>query len=225
MHKKFSFVVLIPARGGSKRIKNKNLKLLCGKPLIDYTIDTAINSGLKKNKIYVSSDSNLIKKHCYKRNVSVIDRPKKFAKDTSSTFSVIKHFIDNISERFDFLILLQPTSPLRTSATLKKSISLIKNKNDCLISVQLNDFHLWEIFENYVNPRFKLRMRTQKLKDKVREDGSIYILPYDDLRRKSNTLGMGIPSNKKIKYIISKKEESIEIDDNEDFKICSKLIS
>ena len=157
--------------------------------------------------------------------MSVIDRPKKFAKDTSSTFSVIKHFIDNISERFDFLILLQPTSPLRTSATLKKSISLIKNKNDCLISVQLNDFHLWEIYKNYVNPRFKLRMRTQKMKDKVREDGSIYILPYDDLRRKSNTLGMGIPSNKKIKYIISKKEESIEIDDNEDFKICSKLIS
>ena len=100
--KKFKFLVLIPARGGSKRIKNKNLKILNGKPLIDYTINTALKSKFHKNDIYVSSESDKIEKYIKSKKISFIKRPKELAKDTSSTFSVIKHFVQNIDKDFDF---------------------------------------------------------------------------------------------------------------------------
>ena len=224
MQKKFKFLVLIPARGGSKRIKNKNLKILNGKPLIDYTINTALKSKFHKNDIYVSSESDKIEKYIKSKKISFIKRPKELAKDTSSTFSVIKHFVQNIDKDFDFLVLLQPTSPLRKNTTLSNAINMVRKNDDCIISVQINDHHLWRIKGNYVFPKFEKRERTQLLQENVREDGSIYILPKKYLFNSKNILGMGIPNGKKIKYVISNKIESFEIDDIEDFQICSKLI-
>ena len=103
-------VIIIPARGGSKRIKNKNILKLGNLTLIEHTILHALNSKLKKN-IYISTDSTKIKLICKKYPVKVIDRPKKISNDYSSSEDALIHALDNIPFSPDYVVFLQCTSP------------------------------------------------------------------------------------------------------------------
>ena len=132
------FVALIPARGGSKGLKKKNLYPVNNKPLISWTIESAISSHYLE-QIFVSSDDNSILEIASKEGVNCIERPANLAEDTSSMESVIMHSIEQIDKQgigFKYLILLQPTSPLRDSKDIdlacKKFIQL---KANSLISV------------------------------------------------------------------------------------------
>ena len=130
-------IAIIPARGGSVSIPDKNICLLNGKPLINYTIDAAKKS--KIDKIYVSTDSEKISRIVKKENIEVIFRPKELATDTSSTLSVIQYCLKRISNcKIDFVMTLQPTSPLRTFNHINESIELFINNNeaDSLVSIQ-----------------------------------------------------------------------------------------
>lgn len=131
-------LAIIPARKGSKRLKNKNIKNFCGKPLIQWTIDQAINCSLI-DKVFVSTDSEIIKNISIKTGAEVpFLRPDNLSQDNSSTNECIIHFLENIKEHYDIIVLLQTTSPLRQSFHISESIQkFISTDNiESLVSVK-----------------------------------------------------------------------------------------
>ena len=125
------------ARGGSKRLKNKNLRLVNKKPLIWYSITLA--KKIKKiSKIFVSTDSKTIIKYSKKLNVNIIKRPKILAADKSNEILSWKHAIEyaqNNFGKFDFFLCLPTTSPLRTVADIKKIIKALSKNFDLSIGI------------------------------------------------------------------------------------------
>jgi len=114
---------IIPARAGSKRLKGKNMYPLKGKPLIEYTIDAALNSRyLSKSNLYVTTDCERIKDLCKSKRVKVIDRPDALAQDHIWTQDVIDHAIDTIKNLHpeDIILILQANSPQITSEIIDK---------------------------------------------------------------------------------------------------------
>ncbi|HAS1172129.1 TPA: acylneuraminate cytidylyltransferase family protein, partial [Enterobacter cloacae] len=118
-------IALIPARGGSKRLPDKNIKLLNGKPLIAWTIIAARESGLFDD-IIVSTDSENIASLAKKFGANVpFIRPQNLSDDTATTAEVVRHAVDFIQQAekvsIDIICLLQPTSPLRTATHIKEA--------------------------------------------------------------------------------------------------------
>ena len=136
-------LVIIPARGGSKGVPQKNIKLLGGKPLIAHAIACALGSK-KATKIVVSTDDDAIASAANQYPIEVVKRPSELAEDDSNVVTAVTYTYDYLKEDFDIIVLLQPTAPLRTSADLDAVIDLLeKNKNaDGVISVvPMDDVH------------------------------------------------------------------------------------
>jgi CMP-N,N'-diacetyllegionaminic acid synthase len=118
-------VALIPARGGSKGLPGKNVRLLAGKPLIQHTIVAALQCPLV-DTVTVSTDDAAIRQASEAAGATVLERPAKLATDTASTMDVVRHFLDEYREKHgnwpESLVLLQPTSPLRTMAHLSEAL-------------------------------------------------------------------------------------------------------
>ena len=115
---------IIPARGGSKGIKRKNLKEILGKPLVAYSIEAGVNSKLI-TKVVVSTEDSEIKEISLKYGAEVIDRPIELAKDETKTAPVMKHVLNELEKdgyKPDYVVLLQPTSPQRNSEFLDKAL-------------------------------------------------------------------------------------------------------
>ncbi len=227
MSKKINKITaLIPARAGSKGIINKNLKKINGIPLLALTITAALNSNYIKNVI-VSTDSNKIANIAKKYGATVLGlRPKKFSRDTSTTESVIKHYLKNWSNQDDTLVLLQPTSPIRKKDTLDKAIKKFFNgKYDSFLSIsRVKNHYLWKIKKKSASPQYDInkRLRRQDMNDSnftYYENGSIYIFSAKKFLKFENRL-FG-----KIGYLILDKLESIDIDDETDIKIANSLIN
>ena len=108
---------VIPARGGSKGIPRKNIKLLNNRPLISYSIQSALNSDL--DKVVVSTDDEEIAEYSSSEGVEVIIRPDSLSKDDSPTLPVLQHVKEVIGDVFDSMVTLQPTSPFRKIYTYK----------------------------------------------------------------------------------------------------------
>jgi len=141
--KKKKFIAIIPARSGSKGLKNKNILNVSGHPLISYSIQAAKESKFI-NKIFVTTDGEKIAKISKSYGAEVIKRPKKLSGDKLSIELVVAHAVDEIEKRinfiFDNIVLLQPTSPLRSAKDIDRAISIfIKKKSDSLFySLNLN---------------------------------------------------------------------------------------
>ncbi len=130
-------IFLICARGGSKGIKNKNIKKINGKSLVERSIDFAKKFN---KKIYLSTESEKIKKEGYRKNINVIHRPKILARDKSSEILVWRHFVKYLKKKNiknSFFISLPPTAPLRSTSTVRKAIYHFK-KNDFDLVVVIN---------------------------------------------------------------------------------------
>ena len=132
-------LALIPARGGSKGIKNKNIIDLCGKPLIQYSIDAAKNSKYVDD-VVVSTDSELIAEIAKKIGADVpFIRPAEFAQDKSKSSDVVIHAVNALKQmgrEYDCVVFLQPTQPLRTSEDIDNSISIFyRNNRKSVLSV------------------------------------------------------------------------------------------
>jgi CMP-N,N'-diacetyllegionaminic acid synthase len=130
---------VIPARGGSKGIPRKNIKLLNGKPLIHYTIN-AVRGIVEDSRIYVSTDDAEIKLVAEQTGLNVpFIRPGQFATDTASTRDVLLHaeaYADNCRTQVDTIILLQPTSPFRGRNHILEAMQLYKKDLDMVVSVK-----------------------------------------------------------------------------------------
>ena len=176
-----SFLAIIPARGGSKRLPRKNLLDLCGKPLIAWSIEAGIKSKYL-DAIVLSSDDSEILKIGEDYKIQTIKRPQKLASDIASSVDVVKHVIKNL-ESYEYIVLLQPTSPLRDNSHIDEAIELLENKNaDAIISVcEMDHSPLWSntLNENLSMQDFLnkdvLQKRSQDLDKYYRLNGAIYI--------------------------------------------------
>ena len=212
---------IIPARAGSKRIKNKNLIQIKKKPLLQYSIESAIKSK-KINKVFVSSDGKGILDFAKKFKVNILKRSKKISKDNTSTERVIDDFISELkilNDLPDYIVLLQPTSPFRNNNDIDNSINLLlKNRFDSLFSGCLNKNLFWIDKKKYPRPlnyNYEKRAMEQSFKGQIMENGSIYV--FDSKKYKGCRL-FG-----KIGYYLMNKTNSIQIDDIEDVKIANKI--
>lgn len=223
--KKKKITALIPARGGSKGIKNKNLRIVGGKKLISYSISSALKSRYI-DKVVVSTDSLKIANYS-KKNGAIIPglRPSIYSKDSSSTESVISHYIKNWISEDEIIILLQPTSPIRSSATIDKAITKFFNgKYDSLLSLsKVKNNFIWKLKGKLSIHKYDIKNRKRRQDIKIEdsifyENGSIYIFSVNKFRKHQNRL-FG-----KIGSIILDKYESIDIDDKDDLKIAKSII-
>jgi len=217
-------ISIIPARGGSKRIPKKNIKLLAGRPLIAYTIKASLGSKLISNTI-VSTDDEEIADIAKKNGAEVIMRPKELAKDDSPTEQAMIHVIELLQKqgyKVDYVVLLQPTSPLRGTDIIDKGINLVLESDiDSVLSVcEIQNYYLTGYFaEDYYKIEYDKRPFSHAMPKKYRENGAMYITKKDILIKNKNRLGG------KIKAIVMNEIDSIDVDNEEDFRLVEKIIS
>lgn len=226
MYQGKSYLAVIPARGGSKRLPRKNVLDLCGKPLIAWSIEAALKS-LYIDKVVVSSDDEEILDISEFFGASILKRPNVLASDVATTFDTIKHVIDNL-EKYDYIILLQPTSPLRTCKHIDEAIEILESKNaDAVVSVcEMDHSPLWSntLPEDGSMNKFLrdeiLNKRSQDLERYFRLSGAIYICKIEKLlEEKSFFLKENI-----FAYVMDRKS-SVDIDDEIDLIYANILIS
>ncbi|MDH1977193.1 cytidylyltransferase domain-containing protein [Aliarcobacter butzleri] len=226
MYKNKTFLAIIPARGGSKRLPRKNVLDLCGKPLIAHTIE----AGLKSNyidKVIVSSDDKEILEISKKFGAKTVKRPDELASDIATTFDAIKHTIDNNIDKYDYVVLLQATSPLRNEKHIDEAIELLEEKKaNAIISVcEMEHSPLWSnTLPDNGNMKGFLRdeilnKRSQDLEKYYRLNGAIYICRTDKLLEEKTF----ILKDEIYAYKMSRKF-SIDIDEEIDFKMAEILI-
>ena len=211
--------MIIPARGGSKGLPGKNIKDLCGKPLIAYSIDVA-RAFTDDENICVSTDSEEIKQVVEQYGLKVpFLRPDYLATDTATSDDVLIHAVNYYREQygrtFKKLLLLQPTSPLRTKEDVEGAIRLYRDDIDMVVSVMKS--HAPAVLcqdddQGYVQLTYnKKALGRQQLPDMYEFNGAVYVMSVDALLEKKMA-----GFTKIVKYVMSK-EHSIDIDDIYDF--------
>ena len=213
-------LVIIPARAGSQRIKNKNIKKLNGKPLVEYSIDHA-KSIFDNHKICVTTDCTKIKNIALQKGLDVpFLRPKELSSDTSPTQDAIMHAIDWYEKNQyipDVVILLQPTSPLRDINDIKKAMEIFNMSIDMVVSVKKSKSNpYYNLFEEENGFLYKSKKstvtRSQDGPEVWEFDGSIYIINVKSLKDKQIK-----DFTKIIKYEIKNPLRSVDVDDIIDF--------
>ena len=225
MYKGKSFLAIIPARGGSKRLPNKNMLNLAGKPLLCWSIKAALQSKYI-NKVVVSSDTQEILNISKQEGAETIKRPDYLSSDGATTFDAIKHTIESL-QPYDYIVLLQPTSPLRNALHVDEAIELLERKKaDAIISVCESEHSpLWAntldktlSLSNFIDESI-ISKRSQELERYYHLNGAIYICDTKKLlEQKEFFLKENI-----FAYIMDKKS-SVDIDEDIDFKLAELLL-
>jgi CMP-N,N'-diacetyllegionaminic acid synthase len=231
MYKGKTYLAIIPARGGSKRLPDKNILNLSGKPLIAWTIEAALGSNYI-DRVVVSTDDQKIANISKKYGADVpFMRPDELATDVATSVDVVLHSLDEVEandKKYDYVILLQPTSPLRTWKNIDKSINILQSKkSDAVISVcEVDHNPLWANsipedgdLSNFLDKSI-VNKRSQDLEHCYRINGAIYICDIDRLKVNKNFF---LTSNC-IAYKM-KRSESIDIDIDIDMNLASLYLS
>lgn len=225
-------VAIIPARGGSKRVPNKNIKKLLSKPLIAYTIESALKSK-KVDRVIVSTDDKEISEISKKYGAEVpFIRPLYLATDTAHTPPVIKHAVEflekNEGYKVDVLVTLQATSPLRTAKQIDEAIDkFLKENVDSLVSIKEADFPpfwLFKIEKNKLVPFIQKKginyflKESQELPKVYQPNGAIYITKKSLLLKKCELMGGKISG-----YLMDHKS-SLDVDNLLDLKFIELVM-
>ena len=218
MEKLTDTLFVITARGGSKGLPGKNIKELCGKPLIAYSIDVA-RAFVNDEHICVSTDSEEIKKVVEDYGLSVpFIRPDYLATDTATSYDVLVHAVNFFKEQgreYSKLILLQPTSPLRSVDDVAGSLALYRDDIDMVVSVTKSHAPAVLCQDNedgYVQLVYNVKATgRQQLQEMYEFNGAVYVMNVQSLLEKGI-----IGFTKKVKYVMSK-ENSVDSDDIYDF--------
>lgn len=223
-------LAIIPARGGSKGVPKKNIRPLAGKPLIAYSIEQAKESKYI-SRVIVSTESEEIAEVARKWGAEVIKRPEELARDETPTIDVIIHVLDYLKKEEKYIpnivVLLQPTSPLRTSEDIDGAIELFLNAQDCLSLVSVTEFDhppFWamKIEDNFLKPLFcekYFRMRRQDLPKAYKPNGAVFISTPRVLYEYRTFY-----TPKTIAYVMPP-ERSIDIDTEFDFLLAEFLLT
>jgi len=223
MNVKKNILIVIPARGGSKGIPRKNLRLLSGKPLIYYIVKTAKESKYKPS-IYVSSDDDEILNTAVKFKVNTHKRDLKISDDKTTLDPVIYdcylHAKSVECKEYDIIITLQPTSPLLSTKSLDLAIDkMIKENNiDTLISARDNTHLSWKKINNKFKPDYKRRLNRQYLTPQFTETGG-FLITRSSIISEENRIG------KNVELIILDNNEAIDIDSYEDWNLCDYYLN
>jgi CMP-N-acetylneuraminic acid synthetase len=221
-------LTIIPARGGSKGIKNKNIKILDGKPLIKYSLDIA-KKIVHISDICISTDSKKIKSIIKKDSINFYGyRPKNLSGDASLTIDVVKYelkkFQKIFKKKYEYILLLQPTCPIRNINHLKIIINTVmskKNNYDSGVSVKKIDANhpfRMKVFkknylENFMGTKKEDMRPRQKLPPVYIRSGSYYFIKTDILKKKNSLVG-----NKCFGFILND-IYGFNIDDIDDFNL------
>jgi CMP-N,N'-diacetyllegionaminic acid synthase len=225
VYKNKKILAVITARSGSKRLPNKNILDLMGKPLIAWTIEEALKTDLI-NKLIVSTDSEKIAEisKLFGAEVPFL-RPPILSNDKADSISVLKHALKVYKSEYDYILLLQPTSPLRTSEDIQNAILLLSNSYKAIVGVcETEHSPLWSntlpedlSMRNFICEDIKNK-RSQDLPKHYRINGAIYLAEIKYFLDNNGFLGG------RTKAYIMPQKRSIDIDTELDFEICKLLI-
>ncbi|MBF0231436.1 MAG: acylneuraminate cytidylyltransferase family protein [Desulfamplus sp.] len=222
-------LAVVTARGGSKRLPRKNLLNLGGKPLIAWSIEAALKSKFIDRTVVSTDDEEIaeVSRH-YGAEVPFI-RPAELSSDEATSEDTVFHAIDMLVEQgdlFDYVILLQPTSPLRTAKHIDEAVSqLIERNASSVISVCQAEHHpLWcntlddnLRMNNFLRPEFN--KRSQDLPTYYRLNGAIYLIDIKLLRQYKSLF----PQTKSYAYIMTQ-ESSCDVDTHIDYLLAGLLV-
>ena len=224
-------VGIIPARGGSKGIPDKNLKVLAGKPLLAYTADSARASGVI-DRLVLSTDSADIAELGKSLDIEVpFMRPAELAADDTAMLPVLQHAVEKLEDdgwRAEIVVLLQPTSPLRKASHILDAVEKLRNEDcDSVVSVveipelfspqkalreQDGALHFWL-------DEAKQITRRQQLERAYAREGTVYVFWRDVLMEKNSIYG------EKCLPLVLAAEESMNLDDIEDWQIAEAKLN
>lgn len=220
-------LVVIPARGGSKGLSGKNIKLLNGKPLIHYAIDVA-RSLFKDELICVSTDSLKIKEVAEETGIKLpFKRPAPLALDTANSRDVLLHALDYYKDKgynADTVIILQPTSPLRTKRHMQEALELYTSDIDMVVSVFETDANPYYILkeeneQGFLEPSKKGEFtRRQEAPVVYQLNGAVYVINVSQLRQSA------MNRFTKVKKYLMPKADSVDIDGEIDFQLAALLL-
>lgn len=220
-------IAIIPARSGSKGLKDKNIIDLCGKPMIAYTIEAAILSG-KFDRVIVSTDSEKYAGISQNYGAEIMMRSEELSNDKASTYVVLEDILKNrICETIDYFVLLQPTSPLRNATHIKEAIDEFENRieeYDFLVSMKESEHA--KVLVNPIDEDGSLKFfdtdfsnyRRQEYKD-YSPNGAIFIGKPNEYLEQKHFFGA-----KSFAYIMSA-EDSIDIDCALDIEVARIIIT
>ena len=218
-------VAIIPARGGSKGIPRKNIKELCGKPLIAYIIETALRVE-ELDRVIVSTEDKEIAEVAKKCGAEVpFMRPEELARDETPTLPVLQHAVKYLEEKEnykpDIVVLLYATSPLLKHERVSEGIKMLREGNfNSVLGVVEDRGHYWlETNNGYERLYPKALKNRQFIKPLLKENGAIYICKRDILIEKNEIIGG------KIGFLVMKRDESIDIDELLDFEFTEFLMN
>ena len=212
-------IAIIPARGGSKRLPQKNIKLLDGFPLLSFSILFAQANSEIIDEIYVSTDDEDIKNIALKYGAKVIDRPKDLSGDLEPTVSALKHVLQSIDSEVDNVVLLQATNPIRPKNLLKEAFEIYQKENSkSLFTVSRNHKKFGKITDQKFIPyNYKIGQRSQDVEPLYFENGLLYIT------KASLILEDIIISEDAFPFEIDHIFASVDIDTQEDFDYAKYL--
>lgn len=224
MYNDKKILAIIPARAGSKGIKDKNIIDLNGKPLIAYSIEQGLESKYV-DKVIVSTDGEQISKVAKRYGAEVpFVRPREIAGDEAKSIDVMMHcinFLKDKNEIYDYVVLLQPTQPLRQVNHIDESIEkIVSEKSDALVSVSKVKDH--PILMRTIDKRGELKnllnssstVRRQDMQEFYKVNGVIYINKLDEKFNKDTSL-----NDNKLAYLMDEKY-AVDIDSLMDLKIA-----
>lgn len=219
-------IAIIPARSGSKGLVDKNIKMLCGKPLLAYSIEAALQSGMF-DTVHVSTDSEkyaAIAKS-YGADVPFL-RSMEHASDTASSWDVVLEVLDQyakLGSEFDTVMLLQPTSPLRTCEDISAAFALMEEKKaNAIVSVCQGDYHSSLPADGNMTRFLPNELKNKRRQDAIkyyRINGAIYLANVAYFLIDQDIYRSGC-----IAYIMDDRR-SVDIDDEIDFLFAEVLIS
>jgi len=220
-------IAIIPARGGSKRLPDKNIKLLGGKPLISHSIEAALKAK-SISAVMVSSDSEQILNIASSYNEVIIhQREKTLASDTATALELVEHIYINLKDEYSFITLMLPTCPFRNSKHLDEGFSLLEDSDDGVISVTSYEFPISlnvPVNENYIelsenSPLITGNTRSQNHKPSYRPNGGFYISKWSSFDKYRNFW------KGNVKYYLMNRINSIDIDDQIDLNIANMIFN
>ncbi|PKN70913.1 MAG: acylneuraminate cytidylyltransferase [Deltaproteobacteria bacterium HGW-Deltaproteobacteria-12] len=221
-----SFLAIIPARGGSKGVQQKNIRLVAGKPLIAWTIEAAKKSKYLDRIILSSEDEEIIKVARHWNCEVPFIRPAELAQDNVTGIEPVLHALNNINEQYDYLVLLQPTSPLRIADDIDGCIEkcILQNETAC-VSVTTPDkspFWMYSLDSaGKLKPIIKQRktvLLRQQFEGAYALNGAVYVANTRWFVKNKKFI-----SDETVAYIMPKKR-SLDIDTEFDLEICEILL-
>tara|TARA_R110002020_G_scaffold188328_5_gene387068 strand:+ start:3501 stop:4175 length:675 start_codon:yes stop_codon:yes gene_type:complete len=206
------YLPIIPARAGSVRLPGKNMRLLSGIPLIGHSINYAKENGFQN--LVVTTNDNEVENYTLQEGINIVKRPDEIAGPHEPTITALQHVLGQLKEKYQAVILLQPTNPLRPKELLKEAIAQFEEGDyDSLMTVTRSDKKLGKIKDNtFVPYNYTMGQRSQDIEPLYYENGLLYIIKTEIIMA-GKLLG-----DNNFPFIIDHPYAEIDIDTLADFK-------